>query len=36
MAENKKTQIRQADNKVKIEGILKEINLEEQNDGSEQ
>ena len=29
MSENKKTQIRQADNKVKIEGILKEISLSE-------
>jgi hypothetical protein len=29
---NKKTQIRQADNSVKIEGIVREINLEEKDD----
>jgi len=30
--ENKMTQIRQADNKVKVEGILRELNLKEEND----
>jgi hypothetical protein len=32
MNENEKTQIRQADNSVKIEGVLREIKLEEKND----